>query len=188
VQKTREMVGPDANIMLDCWMALNETYTLEFAEMVAPYRVYWMEECLPPYDFAGFQRLRAAIQSTRIVGGEHVYFRYGFRQAVEHNAFAIWQPDIHWCGGLTELRRIAALAAAYDIPVIPHGGGVEDCVHFTMATVNAPWSEMFMPAPGGPDEVYRRFEEDNRITRGPEGIYMRPSERPGFGWDREVVS
>jgi L-rhamnonate dehydratase len=188
VQRTREVAGPDANIMLDCWMALNEPYTIEFAERVAPYRVYWMEECLPPYDFEGFGRLRAAIKSTRIVTGEHVYFRYGFRQLLEHNGAAIWQPDIHWCGGLTELRRIAALAAAYDIPVIPHAGGVQDCVHFTMAAVNAPWAEMFMPAPGGPPEVYRRFEEDNQITRGPEGIYMKPSERPGFGWEREVVS
>jgi len=43
----------------------------------------------------------------------------GFRQLLEHRSAAIWQPDIHRCGGLTELRRIAALAAAYDIPVIP---------------------------------------------------------------------
>jgi hypothetical protein len=57
-----------------------------------------------------------------------------------------------------------------------------------MATPNAPWSEMFMPPPGGPTEVYRRFEQDNQITRGPEGIYMRPSERPGFGWELEVGS
>jgi hypothetical protein len=40
-----------------------------------------------------------------------------------------------------------------------------------------------MPAPGGPKEVYERFEEENGITRGPEGIYVRPSDRPGFGWD-----
>jgi L-alanine-DL-glutamate epimerase-like enolase superfamily enzyme len=89
---------------------------------------------------------------------------------------------------LTELRRIAALASAYDIPVISHAGCVQDCVHFTMATPNAPWSEMFMPPPGGPAEVYQRFEEDNNVTRGPEGIYMRPSERPGFGWEMEVAS
>ena len=188
VQRTRETVGPDANIMLDCWMALNESYTIELAEMVAPYRVYWMEECLPPYDFEGFGRLRASIKSTRIVGGEHVYFRYGFRNFMEHNSFAIWQPDIHWCGGLTELRRIAAMAAAYDIPVIPHAGGVQDCVHFTAATVNAPWCEVFIPAPGGPDEVYKRFEEDMRISRGPDGVYVLPSDKPGFGWDRVVVS
>ena len=46
--------------------------------------------------------------------------------------------------------------------------------------------QFFMPAPGGPPEVYRRFEEDNHIARGAEGIYMRPSERPGLGWDVEV--
>ena len=45
-----------------------------------------------------------------------------------------------------------------------------------MATTNSPWAEMFLPAPGGPKEVYERFEEDYMITRGPEGIYMRPSE------------
>lgn len=188
VKHTRELLGADGDIMLDCWMALNEEYTIELAEAVAPYRVYWMEECLPPHDFEGFGRLRAAIKSTRIVCGEHIYFRYGFRQLLEHHAAAIWQPDVHWCGGLTELRRIAALASAYDIPVIPHAGGVQDCVHFTMATPNAPWSEMFLPPPGGPPEVYRRFEEDNQVTRGPEGIYMRPSERPGFGWELEVAA
>lgn len=188
VKHTRELLGADGDIMLDCWMALNEEYTIELAEAVAPYRVYWMEECLPPHDFEGFGRLRAAIKSTRIVCGEHIYFRYGFRQLLEHHAAAIWQPDVHWCGGLTELRRIAALASAYDIPVIPHAGGVQDCVHFTMATPNAPWSEMFLPPPGGPPEVYRRFEEDNQVTRGPEGVYMRPSERPGFGWELEVAA
>ncbi len=187
VQSTRKALGPDGDIMLDCWMSWNERYTIEMAEMVAPYRVYWMEECLPPHDYEGFGRLNAAIKSTRIATGEHEYTRYGFRKLLEHNAAAIWQPDIHWCGGLTELRRIAALAAAYDIPVIPHTGGTFDCIHFVMATPNAPWAEMFMPPPGGPPEVYRRFEEDNQITRGPEGIYARPSDRPGFGWDIEVA-
>jgi L-rhamnonate dehydratase len=187
VKQTRALAGPDGDIMLDCWMSWTERYTLEMAELVAPHRVYWMEECLPPYDYEGFGRLNAEIRSTRIATGEHIYTRYGFRQLLEHRCAAIWQPDVHWCGGITELRRIAALAAAYDIPVIPHGGGVFDCAHFIMATPNSPWAEMFMPPPGGPPEVYRRFEEDNQITRGPEGIYMRPSERPGLGWDIELA-
>ena len=80
------------------------------------------------------------------------------------------QPDMNWCGGLTELRRIGALASAYDIPVIPHGGGLNGAIHWIIANVNAPWAELFMPAPGGP-----------------EGIYTRPSDSPGFGWDFEVA-
>ncbi len=187
VKRAREAVAADGEVMIDCWMALTERYTLELAEALEPYRVYWLEECLPPDDYAGFGRLRRQITSTRIATGEHVYTRYGFRQLLEHEGAEIWQPDIHWCGGLTELRRIAALAAAYDIPVIPHGGGSRDGVHFIMATPNSPWAEMFMPAPGGPDEVYRRYEEDNNITRDADGIYTRPSAGPGFDWQLEVV-
>jgi L-rhamnonate dehydratase len=186
VKRTRSLLGLDGEIMLDCWMAWTERYTIEMAEMLAPYRVYWIEECLQPHDYSGFGRLNAQIKSTRIVTGEHEYTRYGFRQLLEHRAAAIWQPDIHWCGGLTALRRIAALASAYDIPVIPHGGGSRDAVHFIMATPNSPWAEMFMPAPGGPPEVYKRYQQDNQLTRGPEGIYTRPSDKPGFGWDLVV--
>jgi L-rhamnonate dehydratase len=186
VKRTRDLLGPDGDIMLDCWMSWTERYTLEMAEMVAPLRVYWMEECLQPHDYEGFGRLNAAIKSTRIATGEHEYTRYGFRQLLEHRSAVIWQPDVHWCGGITELRRIAALAAVYDIPVIPHTGGTFDCVHFVMATPNCPWGELFIPPPGGPAEVYRRFEEDNNVTRGPDGIYIRPSDRPGLGWDIEA--
>ena len=183
VKQTRAALGPSGDIMLDCWMAWTERYTIEMAAMFEPYKVYWMEECLQPHDYAGFGRLNAEIKSTRIVTGEHEYTRYGFRNLLEHNAAAIWQPDINWCGGLTELRRIGALAAAYDIPVIPHGGGLGEALHYIMATPNAPWAEMFMPAPGGPAEVYKLWEESYNLTKGPEGIHMRPSDRPGFGWD-----
>jgi L-rhamnonate dehydratase len=186
VKKTRELMGPEGEIMLDCWMAFTERYTLELAESLEPYRVYWMEECLPPDDYAGFGRLNSQIKSTRIVTGEHEYTRYGFRLLLEYKAASIWQPDMTWCGGLSELRHIGALAAAYDIPVIPHGGWSGGAAHYILAATNSPWCEMFMPPPGGPAEVYQRFEEDNQITRGPEGIYMRPPDRPGFGWELSV--
>jgi len=187
VKRARAALGPDGEIMLDCWMAWTERYTIEMAEMMAPYRVYWMEEVLQPHDYAGFGRLNTTIKSTRIATGEHEYGRYGFRYLMEANGASIWQPDIQWCGGLTELRRIAAMAAAYDIPVIPHGGGLNGSIHFSISQVNAPWSELFLPAPGGPKEVYQLFEENYSISRGPEGIYMRPHERPGWGWDIEVA-
>jgi len=183
VKRTRELLGQDGEVMLDCWMAFTESYTLELAEMLEPYRVHWMEECLPPDDYAGFGRLNAKVTSTRIVTGEHEYTRYGFRLLLEYKAASIWQPDLAWCGGLTEMRRIGALAAAHDIPVIPHAGWRAGCPHYILATANSPWCEMFMPAPGGPKEVYQRFEEDYQITRGPEGIYMRPPDRSGFGWE-----
>ena len=186
IKKTRATVGPEGDIMLDCYMAWNEQYSIDMAALSEPHRIYWMEECLQPRDYEGFARLREAIKSTRIATGEHEYTRYAFRQLLDHRSAAIWQPDIHWCGGMTELRRIGAMASAYDVPVIPHGGGAFDSIHFIYATTNSPWAETFMPPPGGPAEVYQRFEADNNITRGPEGIYVRPSDRPGLGWDIEV--
>ena len=85
VKRTRDILGPDGEIMLDCWMAFTERYTVEFAEMIEPYRVYWMEECLQPDDYAGFGRLNEKIQSTRIVTGEHEYTRYGFQLLLDNN-------------------------------------------------------------------------------------------------------
>ena len=187
-ERARKAVGPDGEVMLDCWMAWTERYTLEMAAMLEPLRIYWMEEVLQPHDYAGFGRLSAALKSTRLATGEHEYGRYGFRHLLENRSVAIWQPDMNWCGGLTELRRIGALAAAYDIPVIPHGGGLNGTSHWILATTNAPWAELFLPSPGGPKEVYRLFEENYNITRGPEGIYMRPPDKPGFGWDYAISS
>jgi len=176
---TRDLLGPDGEIMLDCWMAFNEQYTIEFAEMVAPYRVYWMEECLPPHDFEGFGRLREAIKI-------HPYRDWRARIfPLRLPAPAGAQRGRHLAARHSLVRRLDRAAAhaprwprLYDIPVIPHGGGVTDCVHFTMATVNAPWSEMFMPAPGGPPEVYRRFEEDNQITAAPRESTCVPPSAP----------
>ena len=186
VKRARRALGAEGDIMLDCWMAFTEDYAQRLAEELEPFNVYWMEECLPPDDYAGFGRLKASIQSTRIATGEHEYTRYGFKLLLDHQAADIWQPDMNWCGGLTEMRRIASLAAAHEIPVIPHGGYRGGAPHFILATPNSPWCEIFMPSPGGPPEVYRRYEEDNNLSRGPEGIYARPSDRAGFGWDLEL--
>lgn len=187
VEQARKALGPDGEIMLDCWMAWTEDYTLEMAKMLEPARVAWIEEVLRPYDYEGFGRLNTQITSTLIATGEHEYGRYGFRRLLQANAADIWQPDIGWCGGMTELRRIGALAQAYDIPMIPHGGGGNGAQHWSIANVNAPLVEFFQPAPQGTPEAVKRFEAVNSITYGPEGVYSRPSEAPGFGWNLEVV-
>ena len=81
------------------------------------------------------------------------------------------------------MRWIDALARSKGTPVIPHGGWHGGAAHFVFANKNTPWCEMFIPWPGGPKEVYDRFEEENQITRGPEGVYMRPPDRSGFGFE-----
>ncbi len=185
-ERSRRLLGPDGEVMLDCWMSCTEDYAVEYAKMLEPYRVYWMEECLPPDDYDGFRQLNKQIRSTRIATGEHIYTRYGFQLLLEYDCARIWQPDMRWCGGLTELRRIAAMAEANNIPLIPHGGFRGGCMHFIISNTNSQWCEIFMPPPGGPREVYEMYEEEYGITRGPEGIYVTPPDRPGFGFEVEV--
>jgi hypothetical protein len=60
-------------------------------------------------------------------------------------------------------------------------------VHWSISHVNAPWAELFMPAPGGPKQVYDMFEKEYEISRGPEGLYMHPSRTPGWGWDHNAT-
>jgi L-rhamnonate dehydratase len=183
VQVARRQLGPDGQIMIDCWMALTEVYAEALAERLRPYRVYWLEECLMPDDYPGMRRLNQKIQSTQMATGEHEATRYGFELLADYRAADVWQPDMQWCGGLSELRWIAAMAKDREVPVIPHGGWRAGAAHFVFANSNTPWCEMFIPWPGGPAEVYERFEEENQITRGPEGVYMRPTDRAGFGFD-----
>ena len=132
--KSANWWGPDGEVMLDCIMALTERYTIELAEALEPYRISWIEEPLMPEDYEGFGRLSSQIRSTRIATGEHEYTRYGFRRLLEQRCAAIWQPDIHWCGGMTEIRRIqTTLASAFDIPVNAHIGGT------TLGAVTSCW-------------------------------------------------
>lgn len=72
--------------------------------------------------------------------GEHEYTRYGFRQLIEKKCADILQPDITWVGGITEARRIVAMASAHDLLVIPHGSSVFS-YHLQYAFTNCPIAE-----------------------------------------------
>ena len=178
VARTREKVGPDGLIMLDCYMGWDVEYTIRMAETIAPYRVKWIEECLPPDEIDGYAELNRKITSTAVATGEHEYTRFGFRELIERQAAAILQPDINWVGGITEGRRIVAMASAAGLTVIPHGGGLQaGALHLIMASVNCPMAECVV--------IYRPGDEPERpLLRGtPEPVdgYIVPSEAPGLG-------
>lgn len=123
VRTVREAVGPEVEIMFDCSMAWDPTYTVRMLERIAEFRPSWLEEPLPP---EGNANLGAIRQATRIpiAAGEHEYTRWGFQQLLQTGAVDMVQPDPEWCGGLTETLKICALASAYGRPVYPHGHSV----------------------------------------------------------------
>ncbi|MCX6605937.1 MAG: hypothetical protein NTV52_20415 [Acidobacteria bacterium] len=89
VKRTPELAGPDCAIMIDCWMALAEIYTIQLAEAIAPYRILKIEEVLPPDDYEGFGRLNQQIPSTALATGEHKYTCWGFRRLLNAKAVDI---------------------------------------------------------------------------------------------------
>ena len=182
VERTRKLIGPDGDIMLDCYMALDVPYTIALAKAVAEFRVLWIEEPVPPDQIDSYRRIKDALPDILITGGEHEYTRYGFRELIEKHAVDILQPDIYRAGGLSELIKVAAMASAYNLPVIPHGVGAPT-YHFVMATSNAPRAEFvdIFAQGGGP------------LLKGepqPKNGFLELSAAPGFGYelDEDVLS
>jgi L-alanine-DL-glutamate epimerase-like enolase superfamily enzyme len=141
VGTVREAVGPDVEVMADAYMGWTADYALRMLRRLEQYDLRWVEEPLLPDDVAGAARLRAAV-TTPIAGGEHEFTRWGFRELVTHGALDVLQPDANRVGGITEARKIWALAAAYDLPVVPHGGNLHN-LHLAIAHLNTPLVECF---------------------------------------------
>ena len=177
--EARASVGPDFRLMFDCYMALTVPYAIELARALEPYDVYWLEECLPPDDYDGCVALKAAVSSCLFTGGEHEYTRYGYRELIARKCFDILQPDLTWAGGMTEARRIVAMASAYDIPVIPHGSGVY-AYHLQYAFGNCPMAEFLMMSPAA-DTIAPVFGELFVEEPLPHAGCLTLSEAPGWG-------
>jgi len=124
IRTIREAVGPDVEIMFDAWSSWNVPYTLEMAERAAEYRPWWFEEPVLADMIPQYAEIRRAIRGISISGGEHEYTRWGVKALLDAGAVDILQTDPTWAGGITEMVKICALASSYDIPVIPHYGGM----------------------------------------------------------------
>jgi L-alanine-DL-glutamate epimerase-like enolase superfamily enzyme len=125
LKKHREAIGPDFPLMVDCYMSLNVPYTIEVVQACKDLglNINWWEECLSPDDFDGQALLKRAHPTVKFTTGEHEYSRYGMRKLIEGRNVDILQPDVMWVGGMTELLKVSAMAAAYDLPVVPHASG-----------------------------------------------------------------
>ncbi|MBV9220589.1 MAG: L-rhamnonate dehydratase [Methylobacteriaceae bacterium] len=178
----REAVGPDFPIMVDCYMALDVPYAIELVAACRDLDIYWWEEVLHPDDFDGYTHLKRALPTARWTTGEHEYSRYGFRKLIEGRVIDILQPDVMWCGGLTELLRICAHASAYDVPVVPHGSGPYS-YHFVMSQPNAPFCEYVANSPDGRSvlPVFGALFANEPVPR--DGT-LDVLDAPGFGLER----
>ncbi|KAL8766150.1 MAG: hypothetical protein Q9209_006990 [Squamulea sp. 1 TL-2023] len=181
LRKHRESVGPDFPLRVDCYMSLNVPYTIQLVTACEDLNIDWWEECLSPDDSDGFEQLKRAHPTVRFTTGEHEYSRFGFRKLIEGRNLDILQPDVMWVGGMTELQRISAMAAAYDLPVVPHASGPYS-YHFVISQPNAPFQEYLANSPDG-KSVQPVFGDLFVNEPIPNKGYLDVSEldKPGFG-------
>jgi L-rhamnonate dehydratase len=175
LKKIRKLVGPDKTIMIECVAGWDDVeYTIDMARRLEEVGLYWIEEPLSPDNILGYERLVKEIDSTRIANGEHAYTRFDFAELIRHNAADVLQPDVTWCGGVTSLRKISALAATHGLEFTPHRGGSLFGLPLCLSSGQCNWAESFGTTDEGTDLMNAMSADFD------DGFYM-PVDKPGFG-------
>jgi L-alanine-DL-glutamate epimerase-like enolase superfamily enzyme len=141
VRTVREVVGDSLDVMTDAYMGWTLDYAKRMLPLLEPFNLRWLEEPVIPDDTRGYRELKA-YGRVPIAGGEHEFTVFGFRDLLEANALDYIQFDTNRVGGISQARKISAMAEAYQIPVVPHAGQMHN-YHIVMASLNSPMAEFF---------------------------------------------
>ena len=179
--KLRQLFGPNTAIFIDGNEAFSPKTARRIAPRLAELGVGFFEEPCPRDDTAGLAQL-VAESPVPIAYGEHVFGVSGFLELFEDRVADVWQPDAAVCGGMSELRRIAALAGARNVRLSPHSAGtpigLAANLHAATGAPTLTWLEMsarmddLVPAFVGGDSVSTRMIVDGTL---------RPPQGPGIG-------
>lgn len=175
VERLRAVLGPHYPLMFDAFMSWDVRYARAWAEAVEVFSPYWLEEPVAPGAYRAYCELRRSVR-VPIAGGEHLYDRFEVLPFLQDGSLAILQTDPEWCGGVTELVRICALAETFGVPVVPHGHGLHAALHVVASQSPAvcPMVEYLVSVM--PQRHY--FERSAPVPS--EGGFPLPTE-PGFG-------
>ena len=178
VKAARRGIGPNVELMIDAHGSLDISTAIRLARELEQYDIAWFEEPISPDNHPGLAEVRRAT-SIPIATGEREFTRFDFDDLFRYGGVDIAQPDVARAGGLTEIRRIAALASTRGIKLAPHawGSGIlfAASIHMAMAAPNCHILEVsqgYMPM------MYDLFNEPYDIR---EGTVYAP-QRPGLGF------
>jgi len=115
----REAVGPGIEIYIDAHGRFDVATAIRLANRLAPYRIGWFEEPVPPENWDALRQFRAR-SDVPVCVGERLYTRWQFRPVLEQQLAEYIMPDIIRTGGISEMKKIATLAEAYFVPISPH--------------------------------------------------------------------
>jgi galactonate dehydratase len=178
VKKLRDGFGDEVEIAIEFHGQWNLTSAIRIAHALEPYKPMWLEDMLMPGNFDQYHQLAVAT-SLPLTVGERMAGKMQFERLLESRAPKYVMFDVTWCGGLTEARKIAALADAQELPIAPHTAGgpllFYASTHLTTASPNV-WIQ---------ESCQRFYEHDwplmleNPIV--PKDGAVQVPEEPGFG-------
>jgi galactonate dehydratase len=178
VGAVREALGPDADIAVDIHAKFFEVQrAIRVAQAIEPYRPMWLEEPIRPENFAAMKKLADHV-NIPLASGEANYMKHEFRELIDIQAVDIVQPDICVCGGMLEMKKIAAMAEAQFMMVAPHNPmsplATAVNVHFAASTPNFNILEYAAPDSGARKAV---LKEPLMVKNG----YVDIPNKPGWG-------
>ena len=176
IKAVRDAIGPDIKLLVDANNAYAAYEAMELARKMEPYDIFWFEEPVAPDDYRGHAQV-ARSTIIPIATGENEYTRYGFRDLIEHESAAIFNADAQILGGITEFMHVAALAAAHDLRVAPHGAQ-EVHIHLVAAIANGLILEFYRESV---DPLRGRIFREP-LTLDKDG-YVNVPDRPGLGME-----
>ncbi len=179
VAAMREAVGDDIDIMVDCHARPSPRMGMGFATALEPYGLYFFEEPCWPETIEDIALIQRAV-STPIATGERLVSQHAFREVLEKRAASVLQPDITHCGGLTEARRIAAMAEAYRVSLAPHNpqGPVSTAASLELGFATPSY---IICESVHNDVPWRSNVVSESFTIETKGRVVRPSDKPGLG-------
>lgn len=123
INELRKILGDDVILMVDanCAYSENINVAIEIGKSLSDLSIFWFEEPISPDNIEGYEYLHGKL-TVPLAAGEAEFTRFGFRQFFTRKAIDIIQPNICRAGGLTEAKKIAALASTFHIPYAPHTG------------------------------------------------------------------
>ena len=120
LEAVRKIIGPDADLLVDCHSRFSVKGALEVADAIRDFNMFWYEQPVPESDMEGCVKVKEEC-GLQIAGGEGRRLREGFTEVFEHQSMHIIMPDVKIIGGISELKKVGDMAAAWNIPTAPHG-------------------------------------------------------------------
>lgn len=122
VEQIRDAAGDEMEIAMEFHGLWNVPSAIKIAHALVPYKVLWLEEMLPQDNLKAYAMLAGHVSQPLCIS-ERLMTRYQFRELMELGIAQYVMPDIAWCGGITEARKIASQADTYYLPIAPHNCG-----------------------------------------------------------------